>query len=282
MSKNFFGIMQGRLLPKYEGKFQAHPVGYWQDEFKIASKLSFDCIEFILDYKLASSNPLLLETGLEQIISLSKKNNVFVRSVCADYFMQSPIFLDSLDKKKQNLDTLKKLFLNAKKLNITDIIIPLVDNSSVLLSKDKAKLAVKFLKTFFNQTNFENINICLETDLPPQYFLEFINNIDHPQIKINYDTGNSASLGYDFFEEFETYGHLVTNIHIKDRKLNGKSVPLGLGDCNFKEIFKYLSKKNYDGLFILQAFRDDDALSSLIPQYKYIKNYLENYFYKAS
>lgn len=279
MSKNLFGIMQGRLLPKYQGNFQAHPVGYWQDEFKIASKLGFDCIEFILDYRLFNSNPLLLEKGLDQIISLSKKNNVSVRSVCADYFMDSPVFLDDLDKKKQNLDTLKKLLLNAKKISITDIIIPLVDNSSVLQSKKKAKLAVNFFKNFFDLINFENINICLETDLPPKHFLEFVNNIDHPQIKINYDTGNSASLGYDFFEEFETYGHLVTNIHIKDRKLNGKSVVLGLGDCNFKEIFKYLCQKNYDGIFILQAFRDDDALSSLIPQYKYIKNYIEKYFY---
>lgn len=282
MSKNFFGIMQGRLLPKYQGNFQAHPVGYWQDEFKIASKLGFDCIEFILDYKMANSNPLLLETGLDQIISLSKRNNVFVRSVCADYFMQSPIFLDDLDKKKQNLDTLKKLFLNAKKIHITDIIIPLVDNSSVLLNKEKAKLAVKFLKTFFDQINLEKINLCLETDLPPKHFLEFINEIDHPQVKINYDTGNSAYLGYNFFEEFETYGHLVTNIHIKDRKLNGKSVTLGLGDCNFKDIFKYLRKKNYNGLFILQAYRNDDAISSLVPQYKYIQNYIEKYFNKAN
>ena len=25
------GIMQGRLLPKYKGQFQAHPKNYWQD-----------------------------------------------------------------------------------------------------------------------------------------------------------------------------------------------------------------------------------------------------------
>ena len=28
--KNKFGIMQGRLLPKYQDRYQAHPVGYWQ------------------------------------------------------------------------------------------------------------------------------------------------------------------------------------------------------------------------------------------------------------
>ena len=32
------------------GNFQAHPVGCWQNEFSIASKFGFDCIEFILDF----------------------------------------------------------------------------------------------------------------------------------------------------------------------------------------------------------------------------------------
>ena len=31
MFKNI-GIMQGRLLPKYKKKYQAHPVGYWENE----------------------------------------------------------------------------------------------------------------------------------------------------------------------------------------------------------------------------------------------------------
>ena len=47
------GIMQGRLLPKYKKRYQAHPVGYWQAEFNIAKELGFDQIEFILDYKIS-------------------------------------------------------------------------------------------------------------------------------------------------------------------------------------------------------------------------------------
>ena len=42
--------MQGRLLPKYQGRYQAHPVDSWKPEFKLAKSKSLDCIEFILDY----------------------------------------------------------------------------------------------------------------------------------------------------------------------------------------------------------------------------------------
>lgn len=280
MNDFLLGIMQGRLLPKYKGNYQAHPVGYWQDEFKIASNLGFDCIEFILDYHMASSNPLLLDAGLDEISFISKKNNVSVKSICADYFMESPLFLDKSSIKKENLRTLKNLILNAYKLEVTDIIIPLVDNSSVFLNKVKCSQVIKFFKILFEEIQVHDVNICLETDLPPQQFLELINEINHPQIKINYDTGNSASLGYNFYDEFEEYGHLVTNIHLKDRKLDGNSVELGLGNCNFKDIFMYLDDINYQGIFILQAFRSDDGLASLKPQHKYILDHIKKYYNK--
>ena len=280
--KNLFGIMQGRLLPKYLGKYQAHPVGYWKEEFHIASEFGFDCIEFILDYNKADQNPLLLEEGLQSILNYSKRNNILVKSVCADFFMESPIYSDDLEIINYNYKILKKLIINSKKIGIRDIVIPLVDRSSIMANEQKQFLAVNFLKKICNEIKNNDVNICLETDLPPQEFLNFVNRINRSQIKINYDTGNSVSLGYDFREEFALYGHLVTNIHLKDRKLNQGSVKLGSGDCHFKDFFIYLSNIKFDGIFILQAFREDNAIPSLQPQYEFIMSYLKKYFYNHS
>ena len=52
------GVMQGRLLPKYNGRYQAHPVGYWMEEFEIARSIDLDLIEFILDFNEVEKNPL--------------------------------------------------------------------------------------------------------------------------------------------------------------------------------------------------------------------------------
>ena len=160
--KNYLGIMQGRLLPKYKGNFQAHPVGYWQDEFKIASELGFDGIEFILDYHKAKLNPLFTDQGINKILSEIKNNNIQVRSVCADYFMVSPLFEEEPERKNKNIKTLKKLFLASKKIGITDIVVPLVDNSSILHNKRKYKLVVSFFKSFFYQTNIEKLIYALK------------------------------------------------------------------------------------------------------------------------
>ena len=164
-------------------------------------------------------------------------------------------------------------------MGVTDIVIPLVDNSSVLNSKIKQEEVSSILREVIKESKNTTINLCLETDLPPRQFLNFVESINDSQIRINYDTGNSASLGYNFREELDLYGHLVSNIHIKDRKLNNGSVPLGLGDCNFKEFFKYLSSSKYQGIFILQAFREENALFSLNPQHEYIKLQMEKYYY---
>ena len=50
------------------------------------------------------------------------------------------------------------------------------------------------------------------------------------RIKINYDIGNSAAQGYNVIEELDTYGNRISDIHIKDRILNGGPVILGNGN----------------------------------------------------
>ena len=93
--KNHLGVMQGRLLPKYHGRYQAHPVGYWQDEFSIAAGLGLAYIEFILDFNDASQNPLMHSKGIDEIISIYEKTGVKVKTVCADYFMEAPLHVFS-------------------------------------------------------------------------------------------------------------------------------------------------------------------------------------------
>ena len=49
-SKNIpVGIMQGRLVPKVNGNYQAFPLENWAKEFEIAASIGLECIEFIFD-----------------------------------------------------------------------------------------------------------------------------------------------------------------------------------------------------------------------------------------
>ena len=257
--KNKFGIMQGRLLPKYKGRYQAHPVGYWRDEFPIASQLGLDSIEFILDYNDAEKNPLLAPGGLEDIQKIEKFSGVKVRSICADYFMEAPIHSNETAIVDNSLEVLNRLINNASLLNVKNIVIPCVDQSSLKNTENKNNF-INNIKKMVGAAERADINISLETDLAPVPFANLLDSINSKNVTVNYDTGNSAALGYDPEEEFISYGHRITDLHIKDRLLGTGPVQLGAGDVNFSKIFDLLSKYKYKGIIIFQAYRDEEGV----------------------
>ena len=271
MSKFDVGVMQGRLLPKYKGNYQAHPVNYWQEEFPIASSLGLKCIEFILDFEDYEKNPLMTSVGINEINDISKKNNVYVKSICADFFMEAPLHSEVKEVSNKSKEVLITLIKNSKKIGVKNIVIPCVDKSSIKNEKD-LDLFIKALRNITKQVEHLDINLSLETDLPPSKFSFLLKMIDSKIVKVNYDTGNSASLGYDIKEEFAEYGNLISDIHIKDRTFKGGSVFFGTGDFNYHEFVKCFNTINYNGPIIMQVFRDDEGLEIFKKQLEIVKN----------
>jgi sugar phosphate isomerase/epimerase len=267
------GIMQGRLLPKYKNQFQSFPKNSWKKEFSLAKKFNLKYIEFIFGDKNVNGHPLLDFKKIQIIKNLEKMNEIKIRSICADYFMYNPLFEGS-SKKKINL--LKRLICNASYLNVTDIVLPFVDNSS-LNSKIKLKKTIKILNSFSDFLDKMNINIALEADLKPSDFLRFIKSLKSKKFTINYDLGNSAYKNYDISEEFKSYGNKISSIHIKDRLIGGPSVVLGTGDVNFKKfffLFKRYIRRN-DIYFIMQCYRDNEGVSIFKKQLYYFKKIMQ-------
>jgi len=273
---NLIGAIQGRLLPKYKGRYQAHPVGYWEDEFPIANQLGLDCIEFILDFNDAEINPLLRSGGVDEILAISEKTGVIAKTVCADYLMEAPLHSESNDIAETSEEVLRRLIHSSAALGATDIVIPCVDQSS--LEDDKAvDRFVTRLTPILELAENKNVNLSLECDLPPAPFYDLLHRFDTARLTVNYDIGNSAALGYDAVEELDAYGERITDIHIKDRVLDGGSVVLGTGNANFERFFDKLKSFDYTGPFLMQAYRDDEGLSVFKEQLEWVKPYLLKY-----
>ncbi|XDD45067.1 sugar phosphate isomerase/epimerase family protein [Leptospira sp. WS39.C2] len=268
--KNPLGVMQGRLLPKYKGRYQAHPVDYWLDEFPIAKSLGLDCIEFILDYNDFEKNPLVTDSGIVQIQNQMNETGVKVLSICADYFMEAPFHSEDFAIAKESQKVLLELLRQGKKLGVKDIVIPCVDQSSLKSEIDKKKF-FESLSPLVKEAENVNINLSLETDLGPSDFLEVIRMFDSRSVKVNYDIGNSASLGFDPDEEFNMYGKYISDIHIKDRKRNSGSVELGTGDAQFQKVVNQIQQLHYEGPFIMQAYRDDEGLEIFKRQLDWVR-----------
>lgn len=267
---NFIGVMQGRLLPKYQGRYQAHPVGYWQEEFPKAASFGLTCIEFILDFDGAEENPLLCPEGVEEILAVREQSGVTVHTVCSDYFMEAPLHHVDAEIAGHSQNILARLLDHGRVLGLTDIVIPCVDQSSLRDAKTMNRFVSRIMP-LVAKADDAGINLSLETDLAPQPFAELLARFDSTRVTVNYDTGNSAAMGYDPVEEVEAYGQCISDIHIKDRLLGGGSVELGAGDSSFDRFFNALNRLNYAGPFIMQAYRDDGGVDVFRRQLTWVR-----------
>lgn len=266
--------MQGRLLPKYKGRYQAHPVGYWENEFPIAAEFGLNCIEFIFDYNDFELNPLWNKKGRKNILEISRQTGVKVYSVCADFFMECPLHSKIEENRNFSKNILIELLQNCNELEIKDIVIPCVDQSSLSTSQCTELFKAEILDVIPVAENL-GINLSLETDLAPFTYKGLLNELNSNFVTVNYDTGNSASLGYDFREELQCYGDRISDLHLKDRVLGGSSVVLGTGDVNFREFFKEFDILDFDGPVIMQLYRDENGITVFENQYETIKKLFE-------
>jgi len=270
--RNLLGVMEGRLLPKYQGRYQAHPVGYWQGEFARAAALDLNCIEFILDFNDAETNPLLRPDGPDEILRVTAETGVKVRTVCADYFMEAPLHHEKTEIASHSQAVLRRLLHSGKALSLTDIVIPCVDQSSMLDQAAQDRF-VKRMLPLVDEVESLGVNLSLETDLSPHPFAELVARFHSPRVTVNYDIGNSAALGFDPAEELACYGERISDVHIKDRTLGGGSVVLGTGDAQFERFFNALRPLDYQGPFIMQAYRDDEGVIIFSQQLAWIRQY---------
>lgn len=275
MISNGLGVIQGRLLPKYKGRYQAHPVGYWSEEFEVASRLDLQFIEFIFDYCDYELNPLYSRTGINEIRDLIDKTSVGVRSVCADFLMERPFHSKNSEEVKESQLIIGRLLSNLAMLEVKDLVVPCVDQSALLDDNDIDRFIIN-IEPMMELASKYDINLALETDLHPKAFGQLLDLLPSGNITVNYDTGNSASLGFNPIEEFSIYGKRISDIHIKDRKYNSGSVILGTGDVRFDLFLEALKSIKYCAPFIMQAYRDDEGVAVFLQQLETFKNLLQS------
>ena len=270
------GFMQGRLSPIIDGRIQSFPWNYWEDEFLLAEKIGVHLMEWTIDSKELERNPIYLNEGRERIAGLSRSRKVSIPSVTSDYFMENPPWVSkSNDVNQIHRNTLAGMQIIGSKV----LVIPLVDNSSIL-NDEKELQFLEFITNMQSSLREHEIKIAIESDFEPKKLSNFISKFDPELVGINYDIGNSASLGFNSSQELSLYGDRVINVHVKDRILGGTTVPLGAGHADLPGTVQLLEQIGYKGNYILQTARAEDGKhSEAIVKYA---NMVEEWLYECN
>ena len=247
--------MQGRLSPIVDGKIQAFPWLNWKNEIEAAGHIDINLMEWTIDQADLYQNPLMTLDGRKEISSLCQEYGLSIPSLTGDCFMQSPFW------KTSDIDLCNKLkadFLAVihacSDIGLKIVVVPLVDNGKLNTQEHEDNL-INFLLQQDSRLKDLDVKIVFESDFAPCDLKRFISRFESNNFGINYDIGNSAANGFDPVIEFAAYGSRISNVHVKDRILNGPTVKLQTGDANFELVFSELSKQNYQGNFILQTAR---------------------------
>jgi hexulose-6-phosphate isomerase len=259
------GFMQGRLSPQIDGKIQAFPWGLWEMEFLIGGEAHFELIEWTLDAEKLHENPLLLRSGQKRLQEMKQLSGVDVFSLTGDCFMQTPFWKTSGTQRLYLIQSFQNILEACAKSGIRLVVVPLVDNGRLENDAQRQSL-LDGLLPISPWLAEQGIVIVFESDFPPMDLANLMTDFPQTTFGINYDIGNSAALGFDPQVEIRAYGDRIRNVHVKDRLLWGKTVPLGAGAANFSCVFRELSRVRYRGDFILQTARAPDGrhLNTLI------------------
>jgi len=254
MTYTRLAIMQGRLTPPSMDRIQSFPVAGWQAEFGAAATLGLAAIELIYEKQGLSDNPLATTSGCALLSDILAKTGTNVRSVCFDRLLEDPIVKLGAVEQNRLLEEVVSVSERASVLGVSRAVLPFVDASRIVDERDW-NVASEWITTCAEELRALSIEIHLETDLAPEFFAEFLQEFDPTSVFVNYDTGNSASLGYSVDSEFDAYGQSIGSVHIKDRVRGGGSVPLGHGDAQISRCLERLAGISYSGDFVLQLAR---------------------------
>jgi L-ribulose-5-phosphate 3-epimerase len=249
-------IMQGRLGAPEGGRFQSFPRIGWRREIEQARHIGLRGIEWIYDLYGEGANPLETPDGRKELKALLQRHGVAVVSICADYFMDKPLLRCSAAENRQLLQRLEWLIGICPEMGIGRIVLPFVDASKIRDDADRNQVIAN-LRSVLPAAEQQGVELHLETDLGPAAFRALLDELQHPLIKVNYDAGNSASLGYKPAEEFAAYGLRIGSFHVKDRRERGGTVPLGQGDTDFASLREQLVRYDFRGDFVMQIARGE-------------------------
>lgn len=269
------GFMQGRLCDPVDGQIQAFPWRDWETEFPAAASINLNLMEWTLDQERLNENPLMKADGQKKIRRLCQQYDVSIPSLTGDCFMQSPFWKTRGEERADLQSDFLAICRACSSVGISMLVVPLVDNGR-LETLEQQNILVDFLLAHQHFFAEQHLKVIFESDFTPADFARFITCLPSDLFGINYDLGNSASLGYFPPDEFEAYGARIVNVHVKDRALGGASVPLLTGNADFPLVFSELAKLDYRGNFILQTARavDGDHLRTISTYHDMVSHWI--------
>lgn len=261
------GIVQGRL--SFSGnKLQCFPKRP-MNEFKLASEIGYDFIEFFSERIKNKNNPIWTDKGIKRYTEASKKYNQKIYSFCDDYIINH-----SLSSKKtfyEISNTIKQL----NKLKIKKYILPLYGKS--FINKKNKKKVLENLSVISKICEKKKIMLLIESNMSPKEFFGLKKKIKSKNLYFLFDTGNRVLLKKNLVLDIYKFRNEIKHVHLKDKNFKNKNVIFGKGEVKFASIFEALKKIKYRESFTIESQRGKNIKNQATENYIFFKKLINQY-----
>ena len=234
------GTIQGRLSLPVNGHIQEFP-NDWQAEFSLLDDYGLSHIEWLITEGSEQRNP-----AFDEEVNLSGYS---ISSFCADTLVSPHII-----ERKFLEEKLTPICTAAMRNNIGWITIPLLEDSNVEDPPRRRKFK-NLIKEYAKR--YPDLNFSFECELSIDGLHDILSLSD--SFYVTYDTGNITSYGVDHQKYIDAFHDKISNVHLKDRTYDARTVPPGTGATDFKAIFRKLKSVGYDKIYTLQTCRGADG-----------------------
>ncbi|WP_442509210.1 sugar phosphate isomerase/epimerase family protein [Novipirellula sp. SH528] len=229
------------------------------ESFEFAKRNGLQGIQYSFDAK-GNGLDLRLRENRDIVRETVKRTGVEISSLGIGLLNKVP--LSTTNEAEQLvvecIETMAKLKAEAAELEDRELAAKVSPSIVLLAFFNKADIngkpeliaeVIEKLKRVAPLAEKHGVILALETQLNEADHRHIIESVGSSAVKVYYDTGNSARMGYDIYREIESLGtEYICEIHLKE---NGDF--LGNGDIDFARIKELLRSMKYTGWLIIEG-----------------------------
>jgi hexulose-6-phosphate isomerase len=268
-----YGVMEGFRMHSSQTEYGLKPEGDRISLFSMARELGFHGVELGigLDYR---DDPLWTgQAGARQAVEREARlTGVEAASICLhllNYIEQSPASTNA-GHRETGREIIRNAIEACAQIGASVMLVPFF-GTAALKSKEHSRRLVDEIRGLSTMAEDRGICLALETMLKATQLVDVVESIGSDQVKVYFDTGNTASKGYQVVQEITTLGDAIAQVHVKDHP----SRTLGEGSIDFNGVIDALENTGFDGYLVLETPSLKDSVGSASSNLAYLRRVVE-------
>jgi len=220
------------------------------ERFTPVRQLQVDGVELRFGPYDFERHPLWQPGGPCWLRAQAQLAGVALPSVYGGYFHAYPLSVPDAAARQRHSQVLDRLVDACAEAGVAVLVLPLL-GAGEPSGETTCQLLEEMLLPILPRALTCGLTLALETLLPVPEVRGLLERLHSPMVRVAYDVGNAAVLGYDAIADCQRLGETLAQVRVKDCSADGQRVPLGQGMVALPALVQ--SQRHFSGWWVLET-----------------------------